>query len=547
MTARFRHYLSTPVAQATCLIAAILGKMAMTMIYARTESDEMAQALMSRNFNEGLGFTINLANVNDLAQVQHMPHTGWPPLYSWMMSFFLRLFNNNHQLADYIIQCVFIVLFVIYLRRLLLLLQFPHWCISVLLLFQGFFVYTYYEYPTDFASLALMLAVTYYLVSIVACSGKQWLNITLLSFFVTAAVLARYQYIPVCFLLLLALTGFGFLKRKPIWIRSGAIALGVFIIATGSLLLYQHIYSGSAFYLSPARRGFFPENLLYVAPFGWEIFVHLHFYCTQLSLLFDNAYGFWMQLASLLNYLLVVALLILYGRYLYKKRLQMHSPLEAFMVFGGIAALGSIGLLVLLSVTRSRHVGPPHFVWTYVKELRYYLYAVLFAQIAIWRFVLVNGKPHTSLRAKVLTGTLISIMLIETTHGVYHIARKLTPVNSNLVQLITRDNEPNTQIEMQYLQSALRETPAKKVVVASFAKKFGFVAGWYGFSALYTPTILNDTIPSSSQPVTLLVILNKKELSLMTSFLQRPGVTSIAETTDYCFYSYHVDAAIHTK
>jgi hypothetical protein len=547
MTARLRHFLSTPVAQATCFIAAILGKMAMTMIYARTESDEMAQALMSKNFNEGQGFTINLADLNDLSQVQHVPFPGWPPGYSWMMSLLLRLCNNNPQLADYIIQCAFIVLFVVYLRKLLLLLQFPLWCISLFLLFQGFFIYTYHEYPTDFASLTLMLAVTYYLVKITTFSGNQRLNVAMLSFFVTAAAFTRYQYIPVCLALLIALTVFGLLKRKPLWIRSGGIALGVFIVVTGSLLLYQHIYSGSAYYLSPAGKGFYPENLLYVAPFGWEIFLQLHFYCTQLSLLFDNAYGFWMHLTSLLNYLLIVVLLMYYGRYLYQKRLQLQSTVEAYMVFGGIAALGSVALLVLLSVTRSRHVGPPHFKWTYVMELRYYLYAILFAQIAIWRAMFVSGAVRTSARAKWLIGALMTIVMVETSHGVYHIVKQLTPVNSQLTQLITRDNEPNSQIAMQFLQAANNETPDKKVVVASFEKKFGFVAGWYGFSALFTPTILNETIPPSTRPVTLLVVLNKKELFLMTPFLQRAGVMKIAETTDHCFYSYHVHAIAHTR
>jgi hypothetical protein len=199
-----------------------------------------------------------------------------------------------------------------------------------------------------------------------------------------------------------------------------------------------------------------------------------------------------------------------------------------------MTALLSVGLLVALSLLRSIDMGPPMFYWTFVVEERYYAFPLLFIGILAWYWLFV--LPAHSPGKKILSYLLVGTIAIEMLHGIYFLSKKLTgPLPS-----ISESGWARPQ--MAFTKQFILEEQAKgnKVIVTSYVRQFGFMAGWLGAGALFEPLKINTATFASDGPAVLLAVIDKKELGYFKPFLQRPGVRWVHSTADYYFYTLYV-------
>jgi hypothetical protein len=538
MLSRITAYLSSSRASVICFVIAIVAKAGLQQVFLNIGPDKFAQTLISRNFLRGHGLSIGQVAVNDLGHTIYAWSNGWPPGYSLLISPFLML-SDNYMLAGFLVDCITILLFFVYCRKILLLIKFPVWLVNCFLLVQGFFLNNYIESstPTDFLSLALLLAALYYLLRITDQPVFTGKTVFLLFFFLIAASFTRYQNIPVAILMPAALSAAGFFQQKRSWVQSGLIVLTSVIVLCTGFFVWQRFHTGNAFYTVPVRKGFFPENLLLTHPFLIDSVVNLRFYTVQLANLFHINYNFCEDLIRWAGMLWLAVFLTACGAYLVKTRGKVTNTQSGFFLFGFLISLVIAGLLMLLSITHDKNIGAPMFVWTYVSVGRYFAFPCFFFQVCVWWYLFVHKQG--SVFFKVLTGLFILLCVVETLHGIYLVARKFSKPVTPLADIVLRQEE--VAITIQFIKESHDKDPWRKVVVTGFAKKYGFIAGWYDGAGLFTPLALNQELPRSSTPAVLLVVVNKKELFLLERFLRQPGVRLFRETNDFRAYTYYVE------
>jgi hypothetical protein len=536
----FQKYLSSPGASVICFIIALLAKISLFRIFLDIGPDKLGQVLIARNFLKGHGISVDEVAITNLAEKIYTPVIGWAPGYSFMISPFLTIWKDNYMLACFAVDCVTALIFFWYLRKLLLLINFPSWIINLFLIFQGFFI-SYYvagSSASDFPAMTFLLAALYYLIRITRRSSISYRLTISLSIFLLAACLMRYQYFPAGILLVLTLTASGFAQKEKHWWKSGLISLCIIGIIGTAGMLYQQLNAGSSTFLRPAAKGFYPENMKLLYPFIISSVTNLHFYAVQLSEYFHKPYPWWIEVAKLFNWIILVLLAAVFIRCLVRKKLSVQNTTESFSLFGGIMAIGVSGLLIMISLFVSADVGPPSFSWTYVMEDRYFAFPALFIQVWVWQWLFVQPAVNRSIFKKILQWFFVLIISIEIFHGLYFILKKMSQPMLGFDQIVASD--PEKEIPIEFIRAQQKKNPGIKTVVTSFRKLPGYVANWYGGSGLFTPGELNVTVPASAEPAVLLVVIPKKDVILLASFLQRPGVELLQESGDFSFYTYYV-------
>lgn len=531
-----KKLLSHPVSSVLCFLISLLASIAIHRIFLQIAADKFALVLLTRNFLHGHGFTIESVNLSDLSQKIYLPFHGWPPGYNLLLAPFLATMEDNYMLAGFLADIFLTVIFFIYLRKLLLQIGFPVWLTNLFLLFKAFFIhsYTISANPTDFAGTTFLLAAIFHILKFTSATAPPWKQLAATIFFFCAAALTRYQYMPVVVMLGLFLAIQGRIYKNKQWIKAGFITAGVTLVTFTALLAYQKMTAGQFAFMTPANKGFYPANLLELYPFITKAFINLNFYATQLSLKFNTSYSLWVDIAIIPTLLFLIYLLTLAWVW-FTKKTTIQKASVSFRLFGGMAALLVMGVLVILALTQSTENIPPLFGWTYIEEARYFAFPALFVQIIAWQWLF--AEKASSLIKKILRWLLIVTAVFEMLHGAYYIAKKYSGPMTPIQKI------PWKVPEMTFLRKYMEEQQKndRHLIVTGFSKKFSFTAGLHGGAGMYTPAALNTTMPRSAEPATLLVVLRKEQLPFMQSFLKQPGVRPLQKIGYYYFYELYVE------
>ncbi|MBO9562170.1 MAG: hypothetical protein J7621_05320 [Niastella sp.] len=541
MLKRAKEYLSLPWVSVLCTLLAIAGEIGMIRIFMGIGSDKFAQVSMTHNFLQGHGLTLTSSTIEDLGKMLYLPHNGWPPGYNLFLSLFLPFVGDNYMLACFLVDCLSVVLFFGYCRKLLLLIKFPVWLTNLFLLFQGFFIVSNAG-STDHLSLTFLTASLYYLVKSIGSDTISWKTITPLLFFLLLACFTRYQNIPVAVCLAATLIATGLLQNKVSWSHSGVILLSCIMLFYGGFLLYQRFHMGSAYYLLPVKRGIYPGNLALMHPFVVSGFINLHFYAVQLGIIFNNEYHTWITAARWVGLPAIVLLTAALTYYAIRRKGKIDNSFTGFFIFGYIIYISTIGLLVYLALTHDKNIGPPLFTWTYVMDERYYIFPVFFTNICSWWYCFVRIPKNNTRWARwpILLFTLLTT--VEVAHGIYYVVKKCSKGVTPLQDVPYK--EPAEAFVIRFIKETQQRDPNRQVVITAFSKRHAFSAGLYGASGLFNPMELNNRLPrSSSNPAVLLLMIHKNELFLLEPFLRQPGVKLLATIKDYSAFTYYVEPA----
>lgn len=540
MLKRAKEYLSLPWVSVLCTLLAIAGKIGMMRIFLAIGPDKFAQVSMTYNWLHGRGLTLNASTIDNLGKVLYIPDNGWPPGYNLLLSLFLPFTGDNYMLACFLVDCLSVVLFFWYCRKLLLLIKFPVWLTNLFLLFQGYFIVST-SGSTDHLSLTLLTASLYYLVKTIGSENVAWKTIIPLTFFLLLACFVRYQNLPAALCLAGSLMAIGWLQKKRSWYHSGIIALSCTVLLYGAFFLYQYFQTGSAYYLVPVKRGIYPGNLLLMHPFTVSGLINLHFYAVQLSITFNSEYQTWIAVARWIGLPAIILLTVAFTYYALKKKGKIGNTFTGFFIFGYIIYMATIGLLVYLALTHDKNIGPPLFTWTYVMDARYYIFPVFFTNVCLWWYFFVRAPKNNRLWMRLLTMLFILVVAFEITHGMYYVAKTCSKGVMPLRDIPYE--KPQQAFVFRFIEAMKQKEPDRKVVVTGFDKRYSFCTGLYGASGLLNPMELNDRLPASSKPAVLLLVINKNELLLLEPFLRQPGVKLLTQIEDYSVYTYYVEPA----
>lgn len=530
---------SSPAASVLCFLFSIGARIAFLRIFIKIGPDKAGLVLMTKNLLAGDGITVNTAHAANLAVVHHEQFVGWPPAYNFLLAPALLIFEDNFMLAALVVDIFFNILLFIYLRKLLLLIGFPVWITNLFLIFQGLAIQPYFvaSSPTDFIAMTWLVMAIYHMVKITSSGKFAGMHSWLSAFFLVGAALTRYQYMPVSFVLAALLVWQGYRYKMKGWNKTGLAAAALVFVSVGGVLLLQKLTAGSFAFVGHQQTGFFPGNLSMMHPFVVSSFINLNFYAMQLSLLLHTDYRVWQLLAQIVSFAVTIILTAIFLRWLVKKKNNIHSTTDNFWLFGGIAALVSVGVLAGLSLLRSSDVGPPMFRWTFVVSSRYFSFAMLFIAVLGWYWLFVMPAKNTW--KKILSGALVFTVVVEMAHGAYYLAKSysspITPVSESAWK------RPDFDFTRKFI--AQEQQKGNKVVVTAFTRINGFIAGWYGAAGFYNIREINTESFSSAEPTILLVVAEKRELEFIKSFLQRPGVQLIHTAGDYYFYTLYVGPA----
>ncbi|MGZ4068418.1 MAG: hypothetical protein ACXVPE_16995 [Bacteroidia bacterium] len=504
-----------------CFILAIFLKALFIFHYFGVDNDKYYQAIAGKNLALGHGITVNQVHSDNLSKTYYEPLVGWPPGYSLLVAtcyFIIRDLKSSCLLIDLFAGIFFIVV----LRRLLIQLQFPHWLGNLLLLFNGLQLNESIQAsaPTDILSVTFCLYSISLVIGLFSQKNQDVGNIKAGVVNVMAAFF-RYMYIPVTFVLPVFLLWNGWRKKEKRLVKSGIVTLSITFLLLGGLLLFQNGYTGSPVYLMPARKGFYPANLLQFYPVVFSSFTNLDFLLVQLSIHTASSYTHWLLLLAFIN-LFVFGILVLALLYAcIKRKWVAGNNWQVFEMGPGTMSVILVLLLAGLSARYSRYYLPPTtLVWTYVTDGRYvglirFLIPVFFAS-----YLFMHSHSGRSFR-NILKVLFLFAVLIDIFHNAYFLQKQFISNRQN-PYIAPTIIQAKALLKDVIDENNIKHTDADVVICAS--RSLINLDLIKENTTLVHPTELNETNIRAQRPTLLIWMTEEQLLPLAKAFISRPDV-----------------------
>ncbi len=380
----------------------------------------------AKNISEGHGYSIQTASTEDLSKSYYDPLNRWPPGYSWLLVAAHWLFKTGWIQTCYILNAIGLTILVLIFRKMLLQLEFPRWLVNVVVLYYGFLFHPFhFSYFADIFGLLFFLVGLMIMIKAVRSDQHIVFYSVLSAFFIGGSAYMKYLYIPLSIVPSVSLFIYGYsLKRRDL--QSAATKGSLFLLLMiGYLLLFQLHNSGHTMYVNPSKTGFYPNQLLNMAPVIPQALLHLTFVNVQLNhilhISYENLNVFW----KFVN-LFCICWLIYTGYILFRRGVFRIRNYKGFYAIQAcIFSLVLFTLLIVLSVLKNKHYTDSFFDWVYVQELRYYsVFIVFILQFGIWLFLkqkyFFNGTIQFIFRS-----VIGCVLLVVLAHGAYYCVKKI--------------------------------------------------------------------------------------------------------------------------
>jgi hypothetical protein len=479
----------------------------------------------AKNISEGHGYSIKMASTSDYAKVYYEPLNKWPPGYSFALVLMSKITSAGWIHAAFLLNGIALTAFVILFRKMLFQLELPSWIVNVAVFCFGFIPHGFsaLNYSDIVGVLSLMFGCSLLLKYVK--SGQQNVGLIIISVLCFAyCAWLKYIYVIVSFVPLIVLYVCGQIWQRKITKVRALRGSFLLLILIGFLLLYQQSHTGRAVFIHPSETGFFPEQLLFIAPLVPGSFVNTLFYGLQISKYFSVPVEITDGLWTVLH--VVCLLWILYIiRNIYQKGYLRGENGKSFYIFLAISISAVIYLtLAILTVAISRHYSD--MTWVYIQEIRYFApVCFLLQQFAVFLIF----KPQTFFKK---TGTvifriiLVLITLGEVSHGTYFIVKQV---------FIKKEFGQHVRTELPYLraiQLTKREMlRGNTVVVCSGNLIYTNICSISGSSSINDLQVLNEKM-RTSKPLSIITVINQNELPVIQDFVSKTN-TKLEYMTEY--------------
>lgn len=352
-------------------IVSLTSRIWLTLRYMELGSDKCYQLLAAKNMKEGNGYTLSVQDADNLTKTIYSSLSGWPPGYSIMINV-VENFTNDYLHAAVVLDILSVV--VLYAALLLFVTWYGHrlknWMVILGLTFFGISSAPFTTlFSTDFLTVSFFVLASVLFIRWLDTAMKNLLLVLL--FIITACMLPflRYGYYAMVFVFPSFLLCLALVKKNRKYALQALVIGGVFMFFVIVYTYYQVNLSGQSSPMSGGRHINEPgklyfSNLAYFNAFLYNSLINDFFILNRLS-------GKMLLLYNIVKYVVTLGMLCLVVftciRNIREKKIDNFNLLALFII------LANITYLVLVSVKNKLDASEDGtWVWTYVKEFRYY-------------------------------------------------------------------------------------------------------------------------------------------------------------------------------
>ena len=520
------------------IFIAAISRLVIQLYFFNYNDDRFLQLVATKNFIHGHGITLNRVFFENFSREFYIPLLGWPPGYTILLSPIALLTNGNVVLAAIIFDLVTVLIFILYSRKILVLLGLPERIVNLFTLVSGFFLYEFCLNPTtDLSALAFFICAIYMCLNFLKNDKKNSgyaVQIAVVNFL---CPFLRYMFIPVSLIIPLYLLFIGKKTGSTRIEKGGVVLLIATITLLCGLLFFQHIYTGQSTYLPPDLKGFFPANLLRFYPIVLSAFIKIWYYYSLAESVGVLRYGQYNEVILVINVLLSIALLYLFARFYRKKKWSNLSLRDHYVYIGSAASLTILALLTTLSL-RNASSGKGLSRWTYLQEPRYMGFIVVFLQQLVFIFIF---TPWKQIKKKLFrfAGIVIAILFtLEVLHGIY-LTTKIIIGNKEYYQPST-----NYLKQREFIKNSIhqfkKDSRGYDIILISTNSNYCNTASLEGAKSM-CGFEMPDKIPATVKHCIVIAVVENGEKNKFGWFINDPSVRMIKEVANVSFYEYRDD------
>jgi hypothetical protein len=523
MTASFsdklKHFLSDPRVTIAVIGIALVSRLIHLIYFYTIGFDISYQVIAMHNFVTGDGITISKAIPADIGTTIFEPLINWPPGYTLLLTPFYLLSGYNYIIAGLTLDVIAAITLIFTCRAILKTLSVPLHFINLFTLFNGFYIYRFYQIASsDAIAVSIFLVAIYFTLKLFQ-QPQHWRSkavIITICLFICSTI--KYLFVPVVFVIPALLIVVGIADKVRSLKKAGLFCFLVLAIIIGGLLYWQQSLSGSMGYVSATGRGFYPAHLLSAYPFIPAAFLQpgtTGILINQPSETGDPIYRLFQWVHILL------LLLIFYHtlRVILKNRFHGLTASGFFYYLSFSLCLAITLVLAALSLRVTKEEIMPGYFWTYVEELRYYGLATILFHIGLF-VAYTHYRPSVKWSRGAWTILLLLLVLPELCRGIIFDTRRV---------LQFRKEEYTWQFEYDFQQYADNIIAKERsiqafdnLVVTGSSHYMNNRVAVYSHAAVLTDnTAVNDLNSiNASRPALLLVMLHENELAAFKPFIE---------------------------
>lgn len=480
--------------------------------------DASYQVIAMHNFVAGDGITISKAIPADIANTIYDPLLNWPPGYSLLLAPFYVLSGHNYIIAGLTLDIISAITLIFTCRAILKTLSVPLHFINLFTLFNGFYIYKFYQIASsDAIAIAIFLVAIYYTLQL-ARQPERWrykaLIITLCLFICSTI---KYLFVPVVFIIPGLLIVAGITNRHRIWKKAGLFCFLILAVIIGGLLFWQQSLTNTVGYVSATGRGFYPAHLLSAYPFIPGAFLQPGTVGKLLNSPSDTGDPLY-RLYQFVHAALFLVFTYYTFRLIAKTKFRQLTSAHFFYYTAFFLSLAITMVLAALSIRVAKEEIVTGYFWTYIEELRYYGLAVVLLHLGLF-VAYTHYRPPVSWSRSAWAVLLLLLLLPELCRGLVFDMRRVTKIGRE--EYTWQYEHRFQQFADNVIEKQRRIQPFDKVVVTGSSHYMNNRVAVYSHAAVLTDHMaINDPAAiDASKPTLLLVMLYEKELAPWQPFI----------------------------
>ena len=418
---KIKAFLSSQFASVLFLVIAIFSRIVNVCFLSYAGRDKMFLVMQSKSLLEGKGLGIPgyLITNPEVPVYDYTPM--WPPGYPVLLAPFLKIFNYNIYWATTVLDIIACIALIFIIRKICRQIGFPTIAVNLMTLVAGCFEYSFINdsKPTDNVPIVIFLLGISLIIKLVSSDRFSFTAIIIAAFVLFLPNVFRYSYPPLSIAVTVSILVAGFLSKEKLLKKKGAWLFAINGLLITVLFLTIKSITGYAGYAVPTPRGYFPENLVHWYPMVPTSFINLIFLTSQSLQVAGLSVETTLKLLEVINVIAVFSLTIIFLFLFFSKEfLAKLTPFKWFLItgfFASAATLVSLGYLSFTYEAQKWSTGP----WSYVYDHRYYVFTVVFVQIAFFGWVFIYEKSLKNIFLRVIAIICGLVLFIEVTHNIY--------------------------------------------------------------------------------------------------------------------------------
>ncbi len=522
-----------------CVMLSILAINSIQLTTVNLGWDNSFSIAAAKNISESRGFSIKLASAQDISKTYYEPLVKWPPGYSILLVLVHAIGLSDWIGTAFLLNAAGLTLLVLLFKKTLAQLEFPPWIMHPTVLYFGF-VFHFYTgvYFTDLFALLFFMTGCSLLLQYVKGEQKKNYLVIFSAFCFAFSAWQKYLYFGLAFIPFISFLSFGWKKN----IRKIQLAslMGIFVIGflIGLLVYLQFRNAGQALYIKPSSgTGFFPMQVLQMAPVVPGSFMNLDFINMQISRHFPISYQNMYTLWSVINFI-IICILLYYGWPFIKdpnffkkdfwnfyKRMSLWVSIYIFL------------FLIALTIHYNSHYEDMKYPWVFVGIPRYFApFCFLLFPFSAFLFLMPKLFPN-KFSFYLFRILMVFVIVEEISHGTYFIIKQVFVHKEFGIQ------RQADQIELSTYNLVRAEQVKNEIVVCAGIPEISNFSSLAGVSSIMDPLIFGKPI-YSSKDVLIITTLDSFSATKMPPEFFKMDTRLISQENGYSYYFTRIHANI---